>query len=48
MKQIYVTMTTWYGLVWLCLLQHYSEASVKFHQDLTCFGCFREDLEFVW
>ena len=20
----------------------------KFHQDLTCFGCFRDDLELVW
>ena len=43
MKQIYVTMTTWHGLLWLCLRQHPSEASVKI-----CSGWFREDLVLVW
>jgi len=48
MKRIYVTLTRWYGLVWLCSRQDPSEASVKISSDLTCFGCFSEDLELVW
>ena len=35
----------WYGLVWDNL---HLNALWKFHEDLTCFGCFREDLKLVW
>ena len=35
----------WYGLVW----DHINLKLVwKFHQDPTCIGCFREDLELVY
>ena len=44
MKQIYVTMTTWHGLLWLCLRQHPSEASVKISSESDLFWLiFRED-----
>ena len=41
---IYVIMTTWHGLLWLCLRQHPSEASVKISSESDLFWLvFRED-----
>ena len=41
-------MTTWHGLLWLCLRQHPSEASVKISSESDLFGLFLEKiLEFV-
>ena len=37
-----------FGLVVYGLRKHQSETSVNFHQDLICFGFFREDYVLVW
>ena len=40
----------WFGLVWLGSVWDNIHLKLlwKFHQDPTCFRCFREDLELVW
>ena len=35
----------WFSYVWDNV---HLKLPWKFHQDLTCFGCFREDLKLVW
>ena len=37
----------WYGMIWSNLRQHPSDATVKIHQNPTCFDCFREELK-LW